>query len=105
MGVETGNAEIAKRIGKPIDRDVYIEAIRIAHRHGIEVRASFIVGNMDETRQTMEDTLNFAMEIDTDLFQLNISTPYPGTALYAEAAAKAGSSTQTGIPMARARFW
>ena len=43
---------------------------------------------MDETRQTMEDTLNFAMEIDTDLFQLNISTPYPGTALYAEAAAK-----------------
>ena len=88
MGVETGNAEIAKRIGKPIDRDVYIEAIRIAHRHGIEVRCSFIVGNMDETRQTMEDTLNFAMEIDTDLFQLNISTPYPGTALYAEAAAK-----------------
>jgi len=88
MGVETGNAYIAKRIGKPIDRDTYIEAIRIAHRHGIEVRCSFIIGNMDETWQTMEDTLNFAMEIDTDLFQLSISTPYPGTALYAEASAK-----------------
>jgi hypothetical protein len=25
------------------------------------------------------------MELDTDLFQLSISTPYPGTALYAEA--------------------
>lgn len=88
MGVETGNPEIAKRIGKPIDRERYIEAIAIAHRHGIEVRSSFIIGNMDETRRTMEDTLNFAMEIDTDLFQLNISTPYPGTALYAEASAK-----------------
>jgi radical SAM superfamily enzyme YgiQ (UPF0313 family) len=88
MGVETGNAQIAKRIGKPIDRDVYIEAIRIAHRHGIEVRCSFIIGNMDETWQTMEDTVSFAIEIDTDLFQLNISTPYPGTALYAEASAK-----------------
>lgn len=88
MGVETGNPEIAKRIGKPIDSERYLEAIRIAHRHGIEVRCSFIVGNMDETRRTMEDTLNFAIELDTDLFQLNISTPYPGTALYAEAAAK-----------------
>lgn len=88
MGVETGNAEIAKRIGKPIDRERYIEAIQIAHRHGIEVRCSFIIGNMDETWRTMEDTLNFAIEIDTDLFQLNISTPYPGTALFAEAAAK-----------------
>ena len=27
----------------------------------------------------------FAMELDVDLFQLNISTPYPGTALFKEA--------------------
>ena len=88
VGVETGNAEISKRIGKPIDRERYIQAIRIAHARGLEVRASFIIGNMDETWQTMEDTLNFAIELDVDLFQLNISTPYPGTALFNEAAAK-----------------
>ena len=88
MGVETGNPAIAKRIGKPIDGSRYHEAIRIAHRHGMEVRSSFIIGNMDETGETMQDTLNFAIELDTDLFQLSISTPYPGTALFAEAAAK-----------------
>jgi anaerobic magnesium-protoporphyrin IX monomethyl ester cyclase len=85
MGVETGSAKIAKRIGKPIDRERYFEAIRIAHRHGMETRCSFIIGNMDETHDTMMETLNFAMDLDTDLFQLSISTPYPGTALYAEA--------------------
>jgi len=86
MGIETGNEHIAARIGKPIDRERYKEAVQIAHDHGLEVRGSFIIGNMDETWQSMEDTLNFAMELDIDLFQLNISTPYPGTALYNEAA-------------------
>lgn len=85
LGVETGNAKIAKRMGKPITQERYIEAVKIAHRHGLEVRGSFIIGHMDETWETMEDTLNFALELDCDLFQLSINTPYPGTQLYSEA--------------------
>ena len=85
MGIETGSADIAKRIGKHIDKNRYKETVAIAHRHGLEVRGSFIIGNMGETVQTMEETLQFAIELDVDLFQLNISTPYPGTALYNEA--------------------
>ena len=85
MGIETGSAEIARRIGKPIDRERYKQAVTIAHRHGIEVRGSFIIGNMGETWETMEETLRFAIELDIALFQLSISTPYPGTALYKEA--------------------
>lgn len=85
MGIETGSDIIAKRIGKPIDRERYRRAVNIAHNHGIEVRGSFIIGNMDETWETMNESLNFAIELDIDLFQLNISTPYPGTALYKEA--------------------
>jgi radical SAM superfamily enzyme YgiQ (UPF0313 family) len=88
IGIETGNAAIAARIGKPIDRERYRETVRIAHAHGLEVRGSFIIGNMDETWQSMEDTLRYAVELDVDLFQLSISTPYPGSALFNEAAAK-----------------
>jgi anaerobic magnesium-protoporphyrin IX monomethyl ester cyclase len=85
LGIETGNAKIAERMGKPITRERYLEAVEISHRHGIEVRGSFIIGHMGETWETMEDTLNFAIEMDCDLFQLSINTPYPGTALYNEA--------------------
>lgn len=85
VGIEAGNDHIAARLGKPIDRAKYKKAVAIAHQYGLEVRASFIIGNMDETWQSMEDTLNFAIELDVDLFQLNISTPYPGTALFKEA--------------------
>ncbi|MDA0653925.1 MAG: radical SAM protein [Proteobacteria bacterium] len=85
MGIETGSEQIALRIGKPIARERYMEAVAIAHRNGLEVRGSFIIGNMGETWQTMMETLNFAIELDVDLFQLSVSTPYPGTALYKEA--------------------
>lgn len=88
MGIETGNDAVAARIGKAIDRARYKETVEIAHRHGLEVRGSFIIGNMDETPQSMRDTLDFAMDLDIDLFQLNISTPYPGTALFNEASEK-----------------
>lgn len=86
MGVETGSAEIAKRIGKPIDRQRYKDAVRVAHEQGLEVRGTFIIGNMDETAASMRETLEFALELDIDLFQLSISTPYPGSMLYKEAA-------------------
>jgi len=88
VGVETGSDVIAKRIGKPIDKERYKRAVAIAHRHGLEVRASFIIGSLDETWDTMEDSLDMALELDFDFVQLFISTPYPGTAMYNEAMEK-----------------
>ena len=85
IGVETGSPMISERIRKPIDRERYRRTVEIAHKHGMEVRGSFILGNMDETWETMEETLDFAIELDVDIFQPTISTPYPGTQLYKEA--------------------
>ncbi len=86
VGVETGNPDIANRIGKPIDHKKYKKAVEIAHRHGIEVRASFVIGSLGETWDTMNDSLKMALNMDFDFVQLFISTPYPGTAMYKEAA-------------------
>jgi len=89
VGIESGDEGIMRNIGKPIEKERYRKAVRIAHEHGIEVRASFIIGSVGETWQTMQASLDFAKELDLDLFQLNISTPYPGTQLY-EYAEKTG---------------
>lgn len=88
MGVESGSAALMAGIGKPIRRETYVEAVRTAHRHGIEVRASFIVGHVGETRETMRETLDFAKAMDADFFQLSVMTPYPGTILFQEAKAR-----------------
>jgi anaerobic magnesium-protoporphyrin IX monomethyl ester cyclase len=82
VGIESGDEQIMRNIGKPIDKKRYREAVRIAHAFGIEVRGSFIIGNVGETWDTMQASVDFAQELDLDLFQLNISTPYPGTQLY-----------------------
>jgi len=90
VGIESGDERIMRNIGKPIDKKRYAEAVRIAHEFGIEVRGSFIIGNVGETWETMQASVDFAKELDLDLFQLNISTPYPGTQLY-EYAVKTGT--------------
>ena len=85
MGIETGSDKIAKIIRKPIEHDKYRRVVEIAHRHDIEVRAGFIIGSLGETWETMVESLNFAIELDVDFFQLSISTPYPGTQLFKQA--------------------
>lgn len=85
MGIETGSDKIAKIIRKPIDHEKYRQVVRIAHRNDIEVRAGFIIGSLGETWETMVESLNFAIELDVDFFQLSISTPYPGTQLFKQA--------------------
>jgi anaerobic magnesium-protoporphyrin IX monomethyl ester cyclase len=82
IGVETGSEAIMRNIGKVIRKDRYAEVVRIAHQHGIEVRAGFIIGNPGETWATMDESLRFAIALDVDFFQLSISTPYPGTELF-----------------------
>ena len=106
VGIESGDERIMRNIGKPIDKKRYREAVRIAHEFGIEVRGSFIIGNVGETWETMQASVDFAKELDLDLFQLNISTPYPGTQLY-EYAATTGrvAATRTGRSTGSERCW
>jgi anaerobic magnesium-protoporphyrin IX monomethyl ester cyclase len=82
IGVESGDDEILKNIRKTIHRDRTKQSIDIARRHGIETRCAFIFGNMGETVESMQTTLDYSLELDPDLGLYNISTPYPGTQLF-----------------------
>ncbi len=82
IGIESGSRTLMQAIGKPIQHEIYHRTVALAHRYGIEVRGSFIIGHADETAQTMQETLQFAMDLDLDLFQLAIMTPYPGTQMF-----------------------
>jgi radical SAM superfamily enzyme YgiQ (UPF0313 family) len=49
------------------------------------IHGTFILGLPVESRQTMEETLRFAMELDCLSIQVSLAAPYPGTELYEQA--------------------
>lgn len=82
FGVESGDDEILRNIRKPIDRRKTEWAVKVAKRLGLEVRATFMLGNPGETVDTMRRTIDYAVELDPDLAIFNITTPYPGTQMF-----------------------
>ncbi|MBA4356648.1 MAG: hypothetical protein C0405_02855 [Desulfovibrio sp.] len=81
-GVESASPEILRNIGKRITLEKVEDAIRMTKRVGIDVRAAFMIGNPGETRQSLEDTMNFAIRLNPDLVIFNIATPFPGTEMF-----------------------
>jgi hypothetical protein len=58
-------------------------AIKMAQQAGLEVRATFMLGNPGETPETMQRTIEYAVDLDPDLALFNVTTPYPGTQMFA----------------------
>jgi radical SAM superfamily enzyme YgiQ (UPF0313 family) len=85
VGVESGNDQILKNIKKGITTSQIRRFMRSCRKLGIMTHATFVLGFPGETKETIEQTIKFAQEIDPDTIQVSIATPYPGTELYEEA--------------------
>jgi radical SAM superfamily enzyme YgiQ (UPF0313 family) len=84
-GVESGNQEILNSINKNLKLEEIERAFKLTRKAGIKTYASFMIGNLGESRGTVLDTIEFAKKIDPDYYGFAIATPYPGSELYAEA--------------------
>lgn len=87
VGFESGNQEILNRIKKGIKLDMAREFMQNCKKLGIKVHGTFIIGLPIETRETIEETIRFAAELDPHTIQVSIAAPYPGTELYDQAIA------------------
>jgi radical SAM superfamily enzyme YgiQ (UPF0313 family) len=82
FGVETGDPEMLVRIDKKIDHDTIRQAFANAKAVGIETIGFFIIGLPGDTRETMQRTIDFAIELDPLIANFSMMTPYPGTRVY-----------------------
>lgn len=82
VGVENANAEVIKNIKKRVDTERVLDVVRTAHRIGMRVLLYFQFGLPGETRETMQNTLDFALKSGADLVTFGIATPVPGTEFY-----------------------
>lgn len=84
FGIESGNEQILKRIGKNITLDDVRHAVGLANSVGLNTEGYFMVGHPDETEETMKQTIKFATSIGLTYAKFTISTPLPGTPLFEE---------------------
>lgn len=83
FGLESGNKEILRHyIGKPYDYCQASKIIKYASQIGFWTASTFIIGFPYETREQIEETIDFAITADLDLAVFYIANPFPGTLMY-----------------------
>ncbi|HVH84853.1 MAG TPA: radical SAM protein, partial [Steroidobacteraceae bacterium] len=85
VGYESGNQQILFNIKKGMRVEFARRFTRDCHALGIRVHGTFILGLPGETRATIQETLDFAKEINPHTIQVSLAAPYPGTFLYRQA--------------------
>lgn len=78
-GIESGNQQILNNIRKGQTLKQCANAVKWTKEAGIECIGFFMLGNLGENEKTMQETINFAKNLDLDIAQFSILVPYPGT--------------------------
>ena len=85
VGYESGNQKILHNIKKGMLIDVAKRFTKDCHDVGVTIHGTFILGLPGETRETIEETIKFATEINPHTIQVSLAAPYPGTFLHKQA--------------------
>ena len=85
-GIEAGNQEIRREITKGKFEDINIrEVVKMIQDADINVGANYIFGLGHDTWDSMQETLNLALELNTENANMYCATSLPGSPLYLKA--------------------
>lgn len=81
-GMESGSQQILNNIHKGTNLKQIQNYVKYAKKVGLLIHACYMVGNEGETKETMQETLDLALKLNTDTAQFFPLIPYPGTEAY-----------------------
>lgn len=79
LGIETGSEELLKKVGKGTTQEMMLRARECTKRAGLWVETFAILGQINETVDTLKDTINLIVKLNPELPIFGIMVPYPGT--------------------------
>ena len=85
IGVESGSQKMLNNIGKRITLDDIRNTVKILKKNKIKIYNYFVIGLPWETEETVEETIKFAIELDSNFISFYTATPLPGTKYFAYA--------------------
>jgi hopanoid biosynthesis associated radical SAM protein HpnJ len=88
VGYESGNQRILNHVKKGLRLDAARRFTRACRELGITIHGAFILGLPGEAKETIEETIRYACELDPHTIQVSIAAPYPGTEMHREALAQ-----------------
>lgn len=81
-GFESTNQNVLDRVNKGIKMNEVYDYVRDAKQAGIKIHACFMAGNPGDTIETLDNSLNWAIEQNFDTVQFFPLQVYPGTKAY-----------------------
>jgi anaerobic magnesium-protoporphyrin IX monomethyl ester cyclase len=84
FGFESGNDDVLKSINKGATTKQARDAVRWAKQAGMETSGFFMLGLPEDTIETMEQTIDFAISLDLDYAKGTILVPLPSTEVFDE---------------------
>jgi anaerobic magnesium-protoporphyrin IX monomethyl ester cyclase len=86
LGIEAGNQMVRKEVSKGSFQEVNIrEVCSTVREAGINVISNYIFGFPDDTLETMQQTLDLALELNTEMANMYPCQALPGSPMYRQA--------------------
>ncbi|MBN1868987.1 MAG: radical SAM protein [Candidatus Omnitrophica bacterium] len=83
LAIESGSQRVLNEvIRKPLKLEKVRPIVNKCKDLGFKVDGMFIIGGPGETKEEMQQTLDFAISLKLDNVQFSIMTPFPGTPLW-----------------------
>lgn len=83
-GVESSSQKLLDGIDKGMNFEQNDRMIRFTQSLGIKTHLTFTFGLPGETSETLQRTIDYALDVSPDTLQFSITTPFPGTWYFKE---------------------
>ena len=82
IGVEIGSQNMLEKMGKNITLNDVRRTVKVFKQAKIRIYNYFVIGLPWETEETVEETIKFAIELNSDFISFYTATPLPGSRFY-----------------------
>ncbi|MGB0697361.1 MAG: B12-binding domain-containing radical SAM protein [Rhodospirillaceae bacterium] len=82
IGIESGSPATLEKMRKKLKLHLCTQNIAKIREHGMKCWGFFILGYLDETREDIETTINYAIQSRLNAATFSLFTPIPGTAVF-----------------------
>jgi radical SAM superfamily enzyme YgiQ (UPF0313 family) len=85
LGIEAGSERVRANVDKRFHQDEVFEVVQKIRASGINVIGNYIFGLPDDDLESMQATLDLAVELNCEFANFYSAMAYPGSPLYAQA--------------------